>query len=419
MDEQKVARELMDAARTGQHWFPHDTWTQLRAEPTIVWLEPEDFDPFWAIVKHADVREISTQPDKFSSETRAMIMPRGRDRLRSVLPVRLLLDMDPPDHRVFRKFVNVWFTPRNIRKLEERMRESARDLCDMMASHGTWEGDFVQEVAAIHPVRMISYLFGMPASEEPRLIYLANSVFGTDDPEFIQNEEHLIKFLAEMMEYFAILDQARKANPGEDLASAIATAEIDGEPLGVVDALGYYSIILTAGHETTRTAMSGGLYALMQNRQELHKLKAHPELVASAMEEMVRWVSPVNMFGRTATEDYRLRGQVIEKGESVVMFYGSANRDEEVFDMPFEFRVDRNPNPHFGFGVGEHFCLGASLARLEMRVFFEEFIARLDIDSLELTGDVQYLASTFVGGVKHLPMRCRVQADPAMSAGAA
>ncbi|MCB0220242.1 MAG: cytochrome P450 [Chrysiogenetes bacterium] len=410
MDDKYIANNILNAQRIGKQWYPHDLYTELRARPTLTWLEPEGFDPFWAIVKHADIKEISTQPDKFLNGPRTIVSSRADDKLQSAAP-RMLINMDPPEHRSYRKFVNAWFVPRNIKKLEDRMRRSAKDLVDMMASSGTWSGDFVFDIAAIHPVRLITHLFDLPDSEEGRLIEIANQTFGTDDPEFQTGERtdaNLLKLLMQTMKYFNDLLVARKKNPGEDLASAIATAEIDGKPIGQMEAIGYYFIILTAGHETTRTAMAGGMHQLLQNPAELRKLKENPDLVEFAVEEMIRWTSPVSQFGRTAVEDYELRGKTIKAGQSVCLFYGAANRDEEIWEDPFAFRVDRDPNPHLGFGIGEHFCLGASLARLEMNVFFEEFIKRVDVDSIEQTGDVEYSSTFFVGGVKHLPMQCRI-----------
>ncbi len=410
MDLKQISNDIMSPKRAARQWFPHDRWTELRALPTLARLEPNGYDPFYAIVKHADITEISTQPDKFINAPRSVIGDRMREQLMKALPARGLIQMDPPDHRAYRKLVNNWFVPRNVKKLEDRMRQSAIDLVETMASAGTWEGDFVFDVGATHPVRLISHILGLPESEEGYLIKLANEVFGSEDSEFQRgkNPSDTMKMFMEAFQYFKKLDDERRKNPGEDLASAIANGVVNGKPLGAMESVGYYIIILTAGHETTRTAMSGGMHMLIENPGEIRKLQKNPDLVKSAVEEMIRWTSPVNQFGRTATEDYQIRGTTIKKGESVCLFYGSANRDEEVFKDPFAFRVDRDPNPHLGFGIGEHFCLGASLARMEMQVFFEEFIPRLDIDSIERTGEVQYLASNFVGGVKHLPMRCRV-----------
>lgn len=412
MDKQYIANNILNAKYIGENWFPHEFYTELRAQPTLVWLEPENIDPFWAIVKHADISEISTQPDKFLSKPRPFVQTRELEKWVNSNPIRTLLNMDPPEHRDYRKVVNPWFVPRNIKKLEDRMRRSAVSLVDAMGEAGTWEGDFVFDVAAIHPVRLITHLLGLPDEDEGYLITLANETFGSEDQEFSRSSKEgvasLMESLRDAITYFGKLMRDRRANPTEDLASVISNAKINGELLPPMGVYGYLIVILTAGHETTRTAMSGGMHALLQNPGELRKLQDNPDLVDSAVEEMIRWASPVSQFGRTAVEDYEIRGTTIKAGESVCQFYGAANRDEEVFDDPFSFRIDRDPNPHLGFGIGEHFCLGASLARLEMRVFFDEFIRRVDVDSIEQTGDVAYMASNFVGGVKHLPMRCRI-----------
>ena len=431
MDTKHIANHILNPKYIGENWFPHELYTELRAQPKLVWLEPDDIDPFWAIVKHADISEISTQPDKFLSKPRPFVQSREMEKWVNNNPMRTLLNMDPPEHRDYRKVVQPWFVPRNIKKLEDRMRHSAVELVDMMGSAGTWEewhrarppsgwrfpprrtweGDFVFDIAAIHPVRLITHLLGLPDEDEGYLIKLANETFGSEDNEFSRGAAgiaSLMEAVRDAIGYFGKLMRDRRAHPTEDLASVISNAKINGELLPPLGVYGYLIVILTAGHETTRTAMSTGMHALLQNPDELRKLQENPDLVDSAVEEMIRWASPVSQFGRTALQDYELRGTTIKAGESVCMFYGSGNRDEEVFEDPFAFRVDRNPNPHLAFGIGEHFCLGASLARLEMKVFFDEFTRRADVSSIEQTREAQYMASNFVGGVKHLPMKCRI-----------
>ena len=412
MDLKQIANDIVSPERAGRQGFPHDCWTTLRAGDPLPWLEPDGYDPFWAVTKHADLKEIATQPEKFLNEPRPIIGSRKRDRLQKASPVKTLINMDAPEHRIYRRFVNSWFVPKNLIPLENRMRESARQLVGMMAEAGTWEGDFVADIAAFHPVRLITHILGVGKEDEAFVIRLANEVFGSEDPEFQRgtsgSEASVTSLMMEAFQFFSRIANERKKNPTDDLASAIANAEFDGKPISMSGIIGYYLILLTAGHETTRTAMSGAVHALMENPGELRKLRENPAFLDSAVEEVVRWTSPVNQFARTATEDYELRGRTIKAGQAVCLFYGSANRDEEVFDNPFEFHVDRNPNPHLGYGIGAHFCLGASLARMEMKVFFEELIPRLDPDSLELSGTVEYLASNFVGGIKHLPIRCKV-----------
>ena len=383
----------------------------LRKEAPVYYCEPDGFKPFWAITKHADIGEISKQPTVFLSAPRTAITSVAQDSARAAGPQgETLVNMDLPDHRTYRKIASSWFTPRNVAALEDRMIDSARRLTDMLAARGADHAfDFVTDVAAPHPLRLIAHLFGLPEADEPFVLQVTNELFGAEDPEFRRaddSHEHNLQLMGEAFAFFNKLAEDRRVSPTEDLASAIVQARIDGEPMDEAHLLGYYLIVLTAGHETTRNAISGGLLALIEHPDELEKLRSDPSLSAAAADEIVRWTTPVNQFARTATRDYELRGQTIREGEDVALFYASANRDEEVFEDPFAFRIDRSPNNHLGFGIGEHFCLGASLARMEIRVLLEELVPRLE--EIELTGEPARLASSFVGGIKHLPVRCKV-----------
>ncbi len=400
-------RALVDARHYAEHGYPHDLWSELRRERPLAYFEPEGYRGFWAVTKHADICEISKQPELFSSEPRLTVLRKEREELRSIgSDMRTVVNMDPPDHRVYRGLASPWFTPRNLRVLEERMVASAKELVDgMMRDGGRQECDFVPQVAALHPLRLIAHLFGLDEEDEPFVLRATNEMFGAEDPEFQRSgdpEEASTRLRDEFFAFFARVADERRANPKEDLASVLAGAQIDGKPIPQLELLSYYLIVLTAGHETTRNALSGGLLALIENPEQLEKLRGDLSLAATAADEIVRWTSPVNHFVRTANEDTEIRGQKIRKGESLTLFYASANRDEEVFDDPFAFRVDRKPNPHLGFGIGEHFCLGATLARMEIRVLLEELVPRLR--SIELAGEPERLASSFVGGVKHLPI---------------
>ena len=406
---------LIDPWRYAEHGYPHDQWTELRRTNPVHYFEPEGYEGFWAITKHADVCEISKQPERFLSEPKGLISSlAAEDIRRKGPPLRTLVNMDNPEHREYRAVASRWFTPRNVRQLEERMVESAQQCVDHMLEHGEEEFDFVTEVAAHHPLRLIAHLFGLPEEDEPVVLKLTNEIFGSQDPEFRRSggrREGLAALLTEFFTFFQKLIDERRENPREDLASLLANAQIGGAPMGPVETLGYYAIVLTAGHETTRNALSGGLLALIEHPDEFAKLRRDPSQCALAADEIARWTTPVNQFARTATEDYELRGETIQAGQSVCLFYASANRDEEVFDDPFTFRVDREPNPHLGFGIGEHFCLGANLARLEIRVLLEEIVSR--VEDVSLAGAPERLVSSFVGGVKHLPVRCRAQSGGA------
>ncbi|MGI9430612.1 MAG: cytochrome P450 [Myxococcota bacterium] len=401
--------ELVSPKHYAEAGYPHEVWTRLRREDPVAYFDPPGYRGFWAITKHSDIAEISKQPDKFLSAPRLTIAREELERMQNQggPPPRTLVNMDPPEHREYRKLASPWFTPRNLRILEERMEASARELVDKLMA--TDACDFVSDVAALHPLRLIAHLFGVAEEDEPFVLKATNEIFGGEDPEFQRTGNRLQDGMAlwgELLQFFAKISADRKANPRDDLASVLANAEVGGNEIGGLELFGYYLIVLTAGHETTRNAISGGMLALIEHPDALRRLQEDPALCATAADEIIRWTTPVNHFVRTAASDYELRGQQIKEGDSLALFYASANRDEEVFDAPFEFRVDRDPNPHLAFGIGEHFCLGANLARMEIRVLLAELLPRLV--SVELGGPPERLASSFVGGVKHLPIRYEV-----------
>jgi cytochrome P450 len=312
--------------------------------------------------------------------------------------------MDEPQHRAVRAIGGDWFRPKAMRALKLRIDELAKRFVDQMVAAGP-ECDFVQEVAVNYPLYVIMSMLGLPESDFPRMLAYTQELFGNDDAEFQRGTsmEDRLGTLLEMFGYFNELTASRRANPTEDLASAIANATIDGEPLSDIDTVSYYLIIATAGHDTTSAVISGGLHALVDHPQQRERLRTNMDLMPLATEEMIRWVTPVKEFMRTAREDTTIRDVHIAEGESVLLSYVSSNRDEEVFDDPFTFDVGRDPNRHNAFGYGVHFCLGAALARMEVSSFFTELIPRLQ--SIELTGDPEYTATIFVGGPKHLPIR--------------
>jgi cytochrome P450 len=291
-----------------------------------------------------------------------------------------------------------------MRAMKVRVDELAKRYVDQMMAAGN-ECDFVQEVAVNFPLYVIMSLLGVPESDFPRMLQYTQELFGNDDVEFSQgaSKEEQLAVLLDMFGYFTALTASRREKPTEDLASAIANARVDGEPLSDVETVSYYVIIATAGHDTTSATISGGLHALIENPDQLQRLKDDPALMPLATEEMIRWVTPVKEFMRTASEDTTVRGVPIAAGESVLLSYASANRDEEIFDDPFRFDVGRDPNKHVAFGYGVHFCLGAALARMEVNSFFSELVPRLN--SVELAGAPEHIATIFVGGLKHLPIR--------------
>jgi cytochrome P450 len=382
----------------------HAALAHLRANAPVAWVDVPDYRPFWAITKHSDIMEIERANTLFTNSPRPVLATAEGDEQQAAIGVSTLIHMDDPQHRAVRAIGADWFRPKAMRALKLRIDELAKRYVDHMVAAAP-ECDFVQEVAVNYPLFVIMSMLGLPESDFPRMLKYTQELFGNDDSEFQRgtSKEDNMSVLLEMFEYFNALTASRRANPTEDLASAIANAKIDGEPLSDIDTVSYYLIIATAGHDTTSAVISGGLHALVENPDQRERLRANMELMSLATEEMIRWVTPVKEFMRTARQNTTVRGVPITEGESVLLSYASSNRDEDVFDEPFRFDVGRDPNKHNAFGYGVHFCLGAALARMEVNSFFCELLPRLD--SIELTGDPQHIATIFVGGLKHLPVR--------------
>lgn len=365
------------------------------------------------MTKHADVIEVSKQPKLFRSAGRFILFPEmenAEDDLEKNPPLHMLVNMDPPEHRDYRKLVSPFFTPRAVKRLEEQLEVITAEMFDELA--GERECDFVTDIAALQPLRMITEMMGIPREHEQFVLRITNENFGLEDPEFQregQTREERLGFLTEAAGFLNGLFEERRRRPTRDLSSVLANAKLPGgEPVPPFELFSLAFLVMVAGHDTTRNAISSGLLAFLEHPDELEKLRRDPGLVRTAADEIVRWTTPVNHFSRTATRDVELRGQRIREGDSVALFYASANRDEEVFEDPFAFRIDRSPNPHLGFGVGEHFCLGANLARMDLRVFWRQFVER--VEHVELAGPVELLHASFVGGPKHVPVRIRVRA---------
>ncbi len=395
--------DIASAEHYEAHGYPHPEWTYLRRHAPVFWYDRPNVDPFWAITRHADIIELSKQPERFLNEPRIAVftneMPPPEER-----SVRHLLNMDPPDHGKYRNVASKQFTPRVVRGLTEKVERITREVLDEAAQLETC--DFVQNVSAPITIAVIAEMLGVPPSDRALLFRWTNEIIAPLDPEFQRAggiEETFTQSRIELFSYFHDLAEKRKASPQNDIVSVVAAGKVDGRSLEPMELLSYYFLLVVAGNETTRNAMTGGLLAFLENPGEWEKLKANPGLIDSAVEEIVRWTTPVIQFCRTATEDYVLRGQKIRVGQSVCLLYPSANRDEDVFEDPFRFRIDRNPNDHIGFGRGEHVCLGAHLARLELRCAFEQLRAR--VQKVELAGRTERVRSSFVGGIKRVPIR--------------
>ena len=405
-----AAKVLADPTAYADDARLHAALTHLRANNPVAWVDNPPYRPFWAITKHADIMAIERANDLFLSEPRPLLAPAEADdfakaQLDAGMGLRTLIHMDDPHHRKVRAIGADWFRPKAMRDLKVQVDRLAKRYVDRLREIGP-ECDFVTEIAVNFPLYVIMSLLGLPEDDFPRMHMLTQEMFGGDDEEYNKrgkSPEEQLTILLDFFTYFSELTASRREHPTEDLASAIANGRVDGEPLSDVDTASYYVIVASAGHDTTKDAISGGLLALIENPSELERLRQNMDLMPTAVEEMVRWATPVKEFMRTAAEDTTVRGVPIGKGESVYLAYVSGNRDEEVFDDPFRFDVSRDPNKHMAFGYGVHFCLGAALARMEMNSLYSELIPRLE--SIELAGEPELAATTFVGGLKHLPIR--------------
>lgn len=396
--------EIIDPDHYQQHGYPHEHWAALRRDRPIAYCEHPKLVPFYAVTRYEDIVEISKQPNVFENAPLLSIQPRGDEDL--IFRVRTLLNMDPPDHRVYRQLMSRYFTKRRINEDQPRLDKVAEDLLDSVA--GANEMDFVTRVSAILPLAVIAELMGLPQADRDQFFRWTNEIVGANDPEFTRSDgtygrELAEKALQETFAYCAAFVEDRRKHPGEDLTSVLANAQIDGQPLPTLELLSYLFLLIAAGNETTRNATTGGLLALIQHPEQLARAQAAPVLLDSLVEEIVRWSSPVIHFCRTPNRDVRLHGVDVKAGEHLTLFYPSANRDERMFDRPMLFDITRSPNPQIGFGIGEHLCLGAHLARNELRAMFKALLRRMR--SVDLTSEAERLRSGFIGGVKHLNVR--------------
>lgn len=383
---------------------PHEWFTYLREHaPVYLHPEPAGGPGFWVITKYDDVVAFNRDWETNSSDQdRGGVvglgeMPPGDFEQGG----KLMLTMDPPDHTRYRKLVNKGFTPRMIGALERHIRELAAGIIDASVKQGTC--DFVTDVAAELPLEAIAELIGVPLEDRHKIFDWSNRMIGSEDPEYVVSAEATTTAQIEMFMYAQQLADNRRAEPRDDIVTNLLEADVDGDKLSEMDFNLFFLLLAVAGNETTRNAISHGLDAFLQHPDQYELLVENPGRVAQATEEILRWASPVMYFRRNTTRDHDIRGHHIAAGDKVSLWYISANRDEDVFDDPFRFDVTRDPNPHIAFGGGgPHFCLGASLARLEIRVLFEELVQRAP--RITPIHDAARLRSNFINGIKHLPV---------------
>lgn len=387
----------------------HEGLSLLRRESPVHRVEAPGYRPFWAVTRHADIMEIEREPDRFLNAPRTVLGPIELDdqierMAQAGRAVRSLVHIDGREHRLLRAIGADWFRPKAMRHLESRVRELAKRHVDRMAALGG-ECDFAAQISMDYPLYVILSLLGLPESDFAFMRTLTQELFGNADPDKARDMDPaaVVAVVEDLFAYFGKLAVQRRARPTEDIASTIANARVDGEHLSDQDTISYFIIIATAGHDTTSGAQAGGIQALAEHPDQLRRLQADPGLVPAAVDEIIRWTTPVTSFMRTAAEDYTLRGVRIRAGDSLLLSYPSGNRDEDVFEDPFSFDVARTPNKHLAFGFGVHYCLGAALAKMEIAAFLQELLPRLD--TLALAGEPALAATNFVGGLKRLPLR--------------
>jgi cytochrome P450 len=406
-----LARAVAEPAAYADMDALHETLRLIRRDHPFAKADLPDYAPFWVASKFDDIQTIARQNDIFLSGLGALTARKMFEAMSaSGQGFRSVVGMNAPEHAKYRLLTQAWLAPKNIRKLETSMRALARRYVDRMAEAGG-EIDFVREIAVHYPLLVVMAILGVPPEDEPMMLRLTQEYFGNNDAELARRgtltpeevQAGLKETLAEVMTYFRAITEDRRRRPADDLASVIANGRIDGELLPEVDSLGYYITVAFAGHDTTSSSTAGGVWALAERPEQLAKVKADPSLIPNLVEESIRWTTPVQQFVRVAARDAEVRGQMVRKGEQVALCFPSGNRDEDAFDDPFAFRVDRVSSKHVAFGYGPHQCLGMHLARMEMAIFFEELLPRLK--SVELAGAPRRTVSNFVGGPKSLPLR--------------
>jgi cytochrome P450 len=386
----------------------------LRQYSPVHWAAPDGVVPFWAVTRHADILAVEQDAASFVASPRTVLSSEiadiglrqlsGKDQL-----FRPLTHMDDPDHRAYRAITQSWFAPKNLSRIEDRLVRFARETVDRMQAHG--KGCDFAHVAALYPLQVIMSILGVPDEDFSLMLRLTRGLLGADDDDRAMGEPPLEAIriaMTEFREYFDRLTANRRAKPRDDLATVIAKATLDGKKIPDFERLSYYIVIATGAHDTTTFAITGGLHALIEAPEQLSRLKQEPQLLDRAIEEMLRWTTPLRHFMRTVRRDCNIGDTRIRAGDSLALFFNSGNRDEIVFGDSDVFRIDRNPNPHIAFGHGVHFCLGHYLAKMEMRAIFRELLPRLD--HIEQLDEPQWARSAFIGGIKSLPIRYKLRA---------
>jgi hypothetical protein len=409
-----LARIVVDPCCYAQWDSLHDALRTIRHEHPFARAQIEGYHPFWVASKLDDIRAVALDGATFrsgmggilSNEALAFEKRAGIARL-----FRSVVAMNEPDHRKYRMLTQAWFQPKNLRRLQDNVRALARHWVDKLVASGG-DCEFVGDIAVHYPLFVIMSILGVPEQDEPMMLRLTQEYFGNGDADLSRDKmeaspetafETVRAVITEANDYFAGISAERRRKPTDDLATVIANAQIDGVPINEVDAMGYYITVAFAGHDTTSSSLSGAIWALAENPDQLELAQRQPELIPKLVEEAVRWTSPIHQFTRIAARDGEIRGQRVQTDDWVILSFPSGNRDEDAFEDPFRFRVDRDKCTHVGFGYGPHMCLGMHLARMELAAFFQELLPR--IRSIEVNGTPTRTVTNFVGGPKSLPIR--------------
>lgn len=389
-------------------------FSQLRQEAPLAIVKADGFNPFWAVTRYEDILEVERRAEEFTNGGLPVTLTDASTKTGDSM-VRTLIQMDGPEHRAFRQLTQSWFMPQNLKKLEGRVREIARQSIDRMEELGG-ECDFARDIALFFPLRIIMEILGIPEKDEPMMLRLTQEMFGSQDEEFsragaddakAKSSANIMAVVQDLITYFSAIFEDRKKNPRDDISSVVANGMVEGRPIGLAEAMGYYVITATAGHDTTSNTLAASMVTAAKRPDIVNALKADPSQIPAFIEECVRMASPVRHFMRTASRDTELAGQKIAKGDWLMLCFSSGNRDVGAFNSPDEFDLQRSPNRHVAFGAGPHMCIGQHLARLELKIFWEELLKR--VDSVELAGEPILTAATFVGGPKNVPIRYKMK----------
>ena len=402
-------QELLDPAIMGNESAMYDLLEYLREHDPVSYVEHHSYEPFWAITRYDDIKFISQNNARFLNNPRTVLVQKEFEQMLlekfgSRNGLETLIHMDAPKHKQLRGVTREWFKPGPIGKLSGNIQAIARQYVDKMAA---MDGgcDFVKEISLLYPLQVIMAIIGVPPEKEAMMLKLTQELFGGADPSQARGDspDDALEVLMDFFTYFTALVEDRKKTPGDDLATVLATALVDGEPMEQLEQISYFIITATAGHDTTAATVAGGMKALIEHPEQLQKLRDNPELCNSAAREMIRYTSPVRHMMRTTTQDEQFQGKTIKAGENICLWYPSANRDSAAISQPDVFDIERDNKNQLAFGFGSHMCLGQHLAILEVELFFRELLPRLKY--IEMTSDPEWVQAIFVGGLKSMPVR--------------